>query len=227
MIYLIRSWGPVFHQVLGDEFATQYLPHLTKEQHESLVMGATYLDGLPKRKFHDLTYLVELIKEIENTTTPEYYFHLGLILHITVDICGHMGYPDSFLPIKRPYHYIAEMIACSAVLHDRNPPNLPLNDLSKGIVRKLSNRNAATFATLCKFYRFIASLGFRSFLSTIENDQKGNPCKKTMSFYNLEVHINSIKALMYDTICMLNDGILEYNVLYDHCRKELRTLLIC
>lgn len=227
MIITGFSWGPVFHQVIADEFASQYLPHLSHEQHESLVMGATYLDALPKPKFHELSYLIELANEIENMSSPEYYFHLGLILHITVDFCGHMGYPYSYLPIGRPFHYVGEMVVCSAIYHDRHPKKLPSNQFSDYMMKKLANRSSRKFATFCKLYRTLVKMPFHILLSKVESDGPGRKCRNNFAFYNLEQHMVIIKNMMMDTLCMLSENLLTGNRLWEACRAELNSTSVC
>ncbi|OHT08696.1 hypothetical protein TRFO_04766 [Tritrichomonas foetus] len=223
---LCSSWGPIFHQVLGQEFAEEYLSHLTPEQTSSFIKGSVYVDGLSRRLYHDLSNLVSLLNEYSNSSL-EYYFVLGFILHMAVDSSGHIGFPLSYLPLKRPVHYLAELTCCSALMHDRKPPSIDYDDVCQKVYMRTRNGTSFYFHMFYKVWRIIAKFPVYKLLSYIENDSCKEKCGGKYAMCNLELHILTIKRLMFDCLLLLNEGKLTNEKLGEISRKELESFQCC
>ena len=217
------SWGPIFHQVIAEEFVSQYLPNVTPEQKEYFVKGAIYVDGLPKEESHDITKLLRILRLYEQESS-EYWFILGFILHMTADMSGHIGTPLSFLPLKKPLHYLAELVSCSTVYHTRHPPFIPddplISAIYKGTFGVYSSRK---FSAFYYAWRLLAKLPFNKLIGSVENDK----CNKKFAACNLEKHITAIKDLMWESLELLQEGNLTHQTLGYIVTQELKAFKCC
>ena len=51
LFYFCASWGPIFHQLVAQEFAHEYLSHLTAKQARAFIQGSVFVDGLSRKQF--------------------------------------------------------------------------------------------------------------------------------------------------------------------------------
>lgn len=201
-IICVNSWGPIFHQIVASEFISEYLPNIKPEQRKYFILGSIYVDGLPKPKSHNIEEILRVLNTYEPHESNEWWFVLGFLLHMTADISGHIGYPLSFLPLRKPIHYIAELVSCSAIYHTRKPEFLPDDPLVSAVYETFGGGSSRRFALLYYVWRLLAKLPFYKFLGTIENDK----CDKRLAMCNFERHITTIKDLMWDSIGILQEG---------------------
>ena len=135
-----KQWGPVFHQYVSNEFALEYFPHLNSSLHQNFVLGNVLIDSLPKQKFHNLTFLIELLSQ-EKSNSEKYWFYLGMLTHLSVDLFGHLGKPYSFLPLHpRILHYLSELSTCSVILHCHQVSPLKITKVSRKILQQRFSR---------------------------------------------------------------------------------------
>ena len=224
---LCASWGPIFHQILGQEFADEYLTHFTQQQKDEFIRGSVYVDGLSRKLYHNISNLIILLNQFNSEKDIEYYFVLGFVLHMAVDSVGHIGYPLSYLPLKRPYHYFAELTCCSALLKDRNPPSISSNNVSDSVYMKIKNTSSKYFDILYKTWRNLAKLPFYKFLHVIEYDKCRDTNHKQYAMCNLDLHIQSMKRLMFDCMYLLNEGNLTDQTLGEIVIRELESIQCC
>ena len=219
------SWGPIFHQVIAQEFATEYLPHLTESQKDSLVLGCVYMDGLPKQESHQIEWVLNILRTYENDT-EDWWFVMGLALHLAVDVSGHMGNPLSFLPGGRIYHHLSELSVCSSILRYKNPPQIYRNEVSDRFYAKIIGRSSFRFSVLCRLWRKLAGLPVHRYLDTVENDT----CKINdpgWGFCNLMMHMRTIKGIMWDSLSAIMTTGLTDEQLGSFARKGLEEIKCC
>jgi hypothetical protein len=102
-----RSWGPVFHEVVARQYIDVNFAELDPRSAQAFVQGGTFADALPAR-FHEVPEVLQLIAE-HLVFSIEWWFALGLLMHICVDMTGH----GRFLPEDRWGHRWAELVVCS------------------------------------------------------------------------------------------------------------------
>ncbi|OHT07890.1 hypothetical protein TRFO_23760 [Tritrichomonas foetus] len=226
-ILITRSWGPIFHQVVASQFADEYLSHLTNDQKLAFIHGSVFIDGLPKKKYHNLSNLIPLLKNYNSNTSVEYWYIMGFILHMTADSVGHIGPPLSYLPPKSPLHHFAELTVCSTILRAYNPPKLIHYKISENVYQKVVGKSSKLFSILYKAWRFIASFPFYLYLSSIENDSCKNICTSKYAMCNLELHMEAIKGLMFDSLLLINEGKFTNEILGKIVIKELSRKQCC
>lgn len=224
---LASSWGPIFHQVVAQEFANEYLSHLAKEQRNAFVVGSVFVDGLSRKQCHDLSNLIPLLYEYDSKTSLEYWFVLGFILHMAADSSGHIGSPLSYLPLKRHSHYFAELIVCSALFHDRKPPSISWDNISDSVYQKTIKMNSAFFGIFYKIWRIIVRFPFYYALQAIQSDDCSVKNDKKYAMCNLDLHIEAIKRLMFDSLILLHEGTLTNENLGKLTLNELSTFSCC
>lgn len=201
------SWGPIFHQTCAEEFVNEFLSNLTDTQRHYFILGNIYIDSLPRNTYHNLNNLLNLLSKSE--TDNIYWFNMGMLLHLTVDLFGHMGKPHSYLPLRsRPRHYFAEFVVCSSTLHDINVTKYYLTDEARKHLTSLNGRKWRIYEYLEKFIHKFGKLPWQHFLSTIEADtcKECNPSSFAMS--NLKLHKTAIKNAMWDTFVAYANGVL-------------------
>jgi hypothetical protein len=221
------AWGPVFHQVMAEDFANEYLPHLSPDQRNAFILGSMYIDGFPdKRKSHDISWLMSRAT-MYNKTEEEWWFLMGCALHVTVDMAGHQGRPLSFLPLSRPIHYLAELIVCSYVRHERNPAFFGRNKISDSVYDKMANRSSFIFDLLHRVWRMLTYLPFHKFIGWIEADSCVLAGGTNWAGCNLEVHMNLMKGLMWDSLSLIMADEMQNEKLGALVRSDLETIRCC
>ena len=224
---LVLSWGPVFHQTAATEFAKEYLPHLPVEQRNSFILGSVFIDGLPKRESHDFEWVKRLLRQFENNTN-EWWFVMGFVLHLSVDIAGHMGEPHAYLPLRgRLQHYFAELTVCSTMLRTRNLSVLRSNSVSERVYEKAFGMSSRRFAKLYRMWRGVASLPVHKFLDAIESDKCAVKSESGFGYCNLEMHLRAIKGIMWDVLCGLMTSDFTQENLGNVARRQLERLKCC
>lgn len=219
-------WGPLFHQIAADEFAREYLPHLTQEAHDSFVLGSVYIDGLRKRDSHNIDWVVNLLNQYENNTN-EWWFIMGFALHITVDMAGHIGDPITFLPRGRIWHYFSELTVCSSILHERNPPKIQRTSVSDAVYQKAFGKSSWLFSALLSIWRRVCALPLHHFLELVESDTCAASCERGWASCNLTMHLRMIKVLMWDSLCILMNGRLTSEHIGSMVQKQMKTVKCC
>lgn len=222
---LALAWGPVFHQAIATEFASEYLPHLTDEQKRAFIHGSVFIDGLPKFQSHDLEWIKKLLNRFENNTN-EWWFTMGFAIHMAVDVAGHMGEPLAFLPLKsRLGHYFAELSVCSAILKTTNLEFLQSYDVSNHVYQEAFGISSRRFAILYRIWRKVASYPVHRFINHIEGDNcKGN---HGLGLCNLRMHMRTIKGIMWDSLCALMTGDFTAQHLGNMARRQLARVKCC
>lgn len=227
LLELCASWGPIFHQVVAQEFAEEYLNHLTPQQINSFISGAVYIDGLSRKNYHNLTNLINLLKEYNSEDSLEHWFIMGFILHMSADCSGHMGSDLSFLPMKVPIHYFAELVVCSSVFHAKKPPSISHNEISDLIFQRTRKGTSLFFGIFYCIWRIVVRFPFYWFLSYIQNDRCALKNERKFAMCNLQLHIEAIKRVMFDTMILLRDGNLTSESLGKKTINELETFQCC
>jgi hypothetical protein len=224
LVSVVLAWGPVFHQVVAEEFAQEYLPHLSAEARRAFILGSIYIDGLPEKgKSHDIEWILRLCNA-HNDTKEEWWFLIGCALHLTVDTAGHQGHRLSYLPLRRPFHYLAELVVCSMVRRDRNPVFLEHDHISDAIFQQVAGKSSANFDSLHRFWRFLSGLPFHKMLGWIESDKCAFEGRSVGAEGNLEIHMNMIKGLMWDSLCLIMTGEMNRQKLAELVLKDLEDL---
>ena len=226
-IQVCASWGPIFHQYVAQEFAKEYLDYLTPTQMNSFISGSVYVDGLSRKQYHNLTNLIFLANEYKKNSTLEYWFTLGFILHMAADCSGHFGSDHSFLPMKVPKHYFAELVVCSAIFHNKKPPPIMHNEVSDSVFQRTRKGSSLFFAIFYRIWRIIVRFPFHWFLGYIQNDRCKYKNSKKYAMCNLELHIQAIKRIMFDTMILYEQGELTSENLGLKTIHELETFQCC
>lgn len=227
LFYFCASWGPIFHQLVAQEFAHEYLSHLTAKQARAFIQGSVFVDGLSRKQYHNLSNLLLLLKEYDSKTSLEYYFVLGFILHMTADSSGHIGSKLSFLPMKVPLHYFAELTVCSAIFHSKKVPSISHDEISESVFQRTRKGTSLFFGIFYKIWRIVVRFPFYHFLSSIQNDDCSRKNDKKFAMCNLLLHIEAIKRSMYDTLLYLHEGNLTSESIGQLTIKELKTFQCC
>lgn len=223
---LAVCWGPLFHQIAADQFAREYLPHLTQEARDSFILGSVYIDGLRKKKSHDINWVVNLLNQYENNTN-EWWFVMGFALHITVDMAGHVGAPITFLPQGRIWHYFSELTVCSSILHEKNPPKLHRTSVSDAVYQKSFGKSSRLFSSILGLWRWFCRFPLYRFLDLVESDTCAASCERGWAICNLEMHLRVIKGLMWDSLCILMNGRLTSEHIGSMVQKQMKTVKCC
>lgn len=220
------SWGPIFHQFVAQEFAREYLDYLTPQQMNSFITGSVFVDGLSRKQYHNLTNIIQLLKEYPDDSL-EHWFIMGFILHMSADCSGHIGSELSFLPMKVPIHYFAELVVCSAIFHSKKPPPIFHNEISESIFQRTRKGTSLFFGIFYKLWRIIVRFPFYWFLSYIQNDRCAFKNDKKFAMCNLQLHIEAIKRVMFDTMILFEEGNLTSESLGLKTIYELETFQCC
>jgi hypothetical protein len=226
LVVSANCWGPVFHQHVADEFAAEYLPHLSPSQRNAFVLGSIFIDGLPKRVSHELSWCTDLLRSYENET-DEWWFVMGFALHLVVDVAGHLGKPNAFLPLQIPIHYLAELSACSSIRKEYDPIRVGRSALSDAVFQKVIHRSSLKFSMISRAWWAFAYLPFYRLLGSMESDKCMTPTAKPWAFCNLQMHLRTIKGLMWDSLCALMTGDFTGSDLGRIVSIELKALPCC
>ncbi|EAY18182.1 hypothetical protein TVAG_122480 [Trichomonas vaginalis G3] len=151
-----------------------------------------------------------------------------MLLHLTVDLFGHMGKPNSFLPLRsRPKHYFAEFVVCSSTLHSRNVTKYPLTDEARDHLTYLNGRKYRLYEYLENFIRKFGKLPWQKFLYTIEADKCGKCTPRKYAQSNLQLHKTAIKNAMWDTLVAYSNGELTEEKHAQLVMKEFNSIHCC
>jgi hypothetical protein len=221
------AWGPIFHQVMAEDFAREYLPHLSPGQKNAFVLGSMFIDGLPdKGKSHNVSWLLGVASSY-NKTKEEWWFLIGCALHLTVDMAGHQGRPLSYLPLSRPLHYLAELIVCSYVQHDRNPGFVGRNQVADAVYDKVAGRSAFVFGVMHRMWRILSYLPLHKLIGWIESDSCFTTGGRNWAGCNLDIHMNMIKGLMWDSLCLIMADEMTTEKLGEIVKADLENIRCC
>lgn len=220
------SWGPIFHQFVAQEFAREYLDYLTPQQMNSFITGSVFVDGLSRKQYHNLTNIIKLLKEYPDDSL-EHWFIMGFILHMSADCSGHIGSELSFLPMKVPIHYFAELVVCSTIFHLKKPPSISHNEISESIFQRTRKGTSLLFGIFYKLWRIVVRFPFYWFLSYVQNDRCAFKNDKKFAMCNLQLHIEAIKRVMFDTMILFEEGNLTSESLGQKTIYELETFQCC
>jgi len=222
-VFFASCWGPVFHQIVASEFSNEFLPHLTKKERQSFIVGSVFIDSLPRNPYHKTDYMIEVLRK-EPNNTEEWWFKQGMLLHLVADLFGHFGKPNSFLPLKKPIHYLAELSCCSYLTTNRNYKRIKVNQLSKKVLKSLGNRFPLFFTLFIKVWRILCYFWVHKIIHHLESDT----CSKIKSYDNsvdvLENHISSIKSTMYEILILFSNNQLDSRSFGNSVDTELREI---
>ena len=209
------------------EFAKDYLPNMSNENYQSFLVGSVYIDSLPRKKFHKLENVLYTINQ-ETTNTTRWWFKIGMLLHLSVDVFGHFGNENAFLPLGIPKHYFSEFVVCSAIKHTKGIEIIDLTDESKEIIKELgSSMNYKVYNKVIALINFLGKMPFDSFLGSIEADTCIKCNSKKYSINNLFLHVEGIKCAMWDTLVSFMKGELTDEKLGQFVRREITNIPCC
>lgn len=226
LIALGRAWGPLFHQVVADEFAIEYLPHITDSQRTAFVSGSVFIDGLPKSNSHDIEWVIGMMGDYANGT-DEWWFVMGLAMHIVVDVCGHYGVPVSFLAKGRMRHYFSELVVCATILKDRTPTPVERVRATDVVFGRSFGKSPFKFTLFCKLWRLVCWLPLDVFLGNMEGDACWVSGRDGYAVCNLEMHMRLIKCAMWDSMCRIMNGTLTEPLLGSIVLDQLQQVRCC
>ena len=209
------------------EFARDYLPHLSEEQYKSFLLGSVYIDSLPRKTYHKVENVLDTINK-ERVNSTRWWFKVGMLLHLSVDVFGHFGNEKAFLPLGIPKHYFAEFVVCSAIQHSKHIEIVELTDEAKEIIAELgSTMNYRAFNFVVDSITMFGKMPFDSFLGSIEADKcrKCNP--KKYSINNLYLHVEGIKNAMWDTLLSFMKNELNEEKLGQIVKNEIDNIHCC
>lgn len=204
LIIFINCWGPILHYVVSRDFIKEFFYNrLTKDQEDNFLLGSMYIDGLPKDPFHNIKFLNEML--INSTDQGDYWFKLGMLLHISCDFHAHQGNDISFIPLGS-WHHFSEMIIDLYLMKRNNRIVLPkMSKEGKNILKGYISKKYYVFI----IYKFLVTT-FNIF--KVESLLKYVSCGKCLKYYSdkeysesfLIIHMDAMKKAMWETLLLFH-----------------------